>query len=297
MAIFPFINLKGGVAKTTNAIAVAEAFASRGRRVLVVDADHQCTASEILLGESRMLAAERDRRTLHDLLCEMFDVDFSVDQFAGFVHDHASNVREAQSNLCVLPSSVRLDELQTNFAKARRGYATVDEFDATLRRHDRMFQRWIQSHFDHVLIDCPPSLTTPVRFALRVCDGYIVPSIPDHLSVRGVLHLQARLAKRGTKCPALGTLWTLFRAQVERHRSIVGLVKKRTGRLGSVPAAFEAVIPNAAAIAHAVENEETHANFVSKYTRPFASLYLNLCQEIEARLRRLGHPLPGQLFA
>ncbi len=297
MAIFPFINLKGGVAKTTNAVAVAEAFASRGRRVLVIDADHQCTASELLLGESRLLRAERGQATLHDLSCDMLELDFSADQFDGFVHNHASNVTEAQSRLWVLPSSVRLDEFQTNLARARRGYATGEEFDAAWDRHRRLFQRWLKSHFDHVIIDCPPSLTHHVRFVLRLCDGYIVPSVPDHLSVRGVLRLQERLAKKGMKCPPLGTLWTLFRTQVERHRHIISLVHKRAGHLGGVPEAFEAVIPNAAAIASAVESVGPHASFVSKYSRPLARLYLGLCQEIEGRFRRLGHPAPGQLFA
>lgn len=297
MAIFPFINLKGGVAKTTNAVAVAEAFASRGRRVLVIDADHQCTASELLLGESRMLEAERGQTTLHDLFRDMFEVDFSADQFDGFVLNHASNVKEAQSRLYILPSSVRLDEFQTNLARARRGYATGEEFNAAWRRHNRLFQRWLKDHFDHVIIDCPPSLTPHVRFVLQLCDGYIIPSIPDHLSVRGVLRLQERLAKKGMKCPPLGTLWTLFRAQVERHRNIISLVDRRAGRLGGVPVAFKAVIPNAAAIAGAVENGGPHASFVAKYTRPFARLYLELCGEIEARFRGLGHAVPGHLFA
>lgn len=46
MAVILFPNLKGGVAKTTNAVAVAECLASQGKRTLVIDADHQCTASE-----------------------------------------------------------------------------------------------------------------------------------------------------------------------------------------------------------------------------------------------------------
>jgi chromosome partitioning protein len=56
MPIIPVLNLKGGVAKTVTTVALAECFASHGHRVLLVDADHQCMAGELALGESRLLA-------------------------------------------------------------------------------------------------------------------------------------------------------------------------------------------------------------------------------------------------
>jgi chromosome partitioning protein len=43
------------VAKTTCAVAIAECRASLGHRTLVIDADHQCMASELLPGEDRLL--------------------------------------------------------------------------------------------------------------------------------------------------------------------------------------------------------------------------------------------------
>jgi chromosome partitioning protein len=73
VSILLFINLKGGVAKTTNAVAVAECLAEAGHRVLLIDADHQCMAGELLLGESRMLNCERRHHTLHDLLASMLE--------------------------------------------------------------------------------------------------------------------------------------------------------------------------------------------------------------------------------
>ena len=41
MPIVLLVNLKGGVAKTTNAVAIAECLASEGHRTLLIDADHQ----------------------------------------------------------------------------------------------------------------------------------------------------------------------------------------------------------------------------------------------------------------
>jgi len=62
------LNLKGGVAKTTNTVAIAECLADQGKKVLVIDADHQCTASELLLGEDLLGRCEH-RGSRGDVAC------------------------------------------------------------------------------------------------------------------------------------------------------------------------------------------------------------------------------------
>ncbi len=76
MPVLMFINLKGGVAKTTNAVAVSEFLAEAGHRVLLIDADHQCAASELLLGESCLERCDFTRSTLHDLFNELLIFEF-----------------------------------------------------------------------------------------------------------------------------------------------------------------------------------------------------------------------------
>src|SRR6185312_10447944 len=52
--VISLINLKGGVAKTTTTVALAETLAARfGKRVLVIDLDPQTNATTMLIGESR----------------------------------------------------------------------------------------------------------------------------------------------------------------------------------------------------------------------------------------------------
>ena len=49
MKTVSFINIKGGVAKTTSAIAVAQILATDyGKRVLIVDADQQANTTQTL---------------------------------------------------------------------------------------------------------------------------------------------------------------------------------------------------------------------------------------------------------
>lgn len=76
MSVLMFMNLKGGVAKTTNAVAIAEFLADAGNKVLVIDADHQCAAGELLLGEDRFERCDGRHETLHDLLSAIVKEDY-----------------------------------------------------------------------------------------------------------------------------------------------------------------------------------------------------------------------------
>lgn len=290
MPILLFLNLKGGVAKTTNAVAVAECLASLGKRTLVIDADHQCAASELLLGERRLLVAERRERTLHDLLKAMLDDEFDHQQVASFVVPGGSDIEAVRPKLDVLPCSVRIDDFQTNIAKGKRGFNTAEEFQRMWGKRRTQLGAWLKQHYDYTIVDCPPSIPVQVRFLLRIADAYITPSIPDRISMRGALCLQERLRKLRPVPPALGLLWTLYREQNARHRDLVALVRQRPRKLRSLPEAFETVVPNATDIVRALEGETTPASFSAKYTPRFARLYGELVQEIMLRTHKLERP-------
>ena len=283
MAILLFVNLKGGVAKTTNAVAVAECLATSGLRTLVIDADHQCMAGELLLGESRLLKCERRRMTLHDLLASMLDDEFQGEQVGDFVIDGASNINSGIPNLSVLPCSIRIDDFTTNMAKAKRGYASQEEFQALFRRRRRAIRNWLTNNYDFTIIDCPPSLALQVKLFLTIADSYILPSVPDRLSVRGSMWLRDRIRRHGGKIEGLGTLWSLYRKQNTMHRKFIEHAAKGVEPFDVLPRPFQTVIPNAAAIAESTEPGQTPHSFKAKYTTPFAKLYHELCNEIVQR--------------
>lgn len=289
MAIVLMLNLKGGVAKTTNAVAISECLADIGHKVLVIDADHQCLASELLLGEDGVLRSERRKQTFHDLLAAMLDDEFEEERIPPFIIENASNIGEGYANLHIIPCSIRIDDFQTNMARARRGYNTMEEYHRELRRKRAMLQRFLRTAYDYVIVDCPPSLALQVRQVLGIGDAFIVPCIPDRLSIRGSAWLLERL-RRGnvTRIRPLGTLWSLYRQQASMHRYCVEEAGKENppAPFVELPRPFKTIIPNAARIADATDPDTHPASFAAKYSLPFARLFRDLCGEIETRLRK-----------
>jgi chromosome partitioning protein len=169
-------------------------------------------------------------------------------------------------------------------AKAKRGYHSNDEFLAMFRRRREKLRRWLNGNFEFTVVDCPPSVALQVKVFLSVGDSIIVPAIPDRLSVRGSLYLLDRIDKSGAKLAQLGTLWSLYRTEVELHRRTVKAAEERTEPWAKqLPRPFQTIIPNAAAIARATEPGQSPKSFTAKYTSPFAKLYRSLCEEILQR--------------
>jgi hypothetical protein len=150
-----------------------------------------------------------------------YDDEFEPAIFSKFVTSKASNIDGGLETLSVLPCSIRIDDIMTNVAKAKQGFKTNDEFQRLWGRRREQMKSWLNRNYDFVLIDCPPSLAPQVRFVLTIADSFIVPTVPDRLSVRGSKYLMSRLSTLGFKVKGLGTLWSLYREQNNMHKSIV----------------------------------------------------------------------------
>ncbi|WP_345324877.1 ParA family protein [Novipirellula rosea] len=288
MPILLMINLKGGVGKTASTVAIAETFAELGQRTLVIDADHQSMAGELLVGQTRMLQSERAKTTLHDMFLAMADVNFDIADLPKYAMANASSVLTASENLSVVPCSFRIDDFSSNVAKSRRlcrSYATERELQVYLTRQMKKVKRWLDASYDIVLVDCPPSVAMQVKMFMRIADGYIIPSVPDQLSVRGSENLVKRISSYGFKLAGLGTLWTLYREQVALHREMV------RDPFSGIPQPFQTIIPNATRLASAVDPRSIHnpsANCDAKYSKPFATRYRELVDELFGRCERNG---------
>ena len=244
-----FINLKGGVAKTTTAVATAQILSGVHRRkVLLIDLDPQTNATVLLVGEARWkklneagaTVAQLFRDAIDDPMNPRFDPQVAIQHRVGAVDEVRS--------VSLLPSSLDLIPIQDELATMPMG-----QFRA--RTPIDILYRAIRSEldkYDFILIDCPPSLGLITLNGLRFADGYVIPTIPDVLSTYGIPQIMNRVAEFGKEIAApiepLGILATKYQTQQVAHRNQLRILRQSS----DVPV-FETVISQGTELSSAAE--------------------------------------------
>lgn len=218
MHVLSVISLKGGVGKTTVALGLAGAAVERGIPTLVVDLDPQANAT---LG----LDPKVGDLTVADVLADPRKaVVQEAVRPAGWVADRAD------ATLDVLPGHPT--------SKAH------DEHDPALpqlRRLATALSR-VQSQYELVLIDCPPSLGRLTRGALVASRHALVVTEPGYFSVHGANRAFNAIHEERKVNPdlqPLGVVVNRFRERSPEHRFRLEELGKLFGPLVLTPPLHE----------------------------------------------------------
>ena len=149
------VNQKGGVGKTTVTLGLASAAWAAGHRVLVVDLDPQGASTWVLGLDPNDVALSSA-----EVLGKGALGDAVVTSSWG---DHVD----------VLPASIRLQAREHS-----SGREPAQKLRAALER--------LESHYEAVLIDCPPSLGNLTTNGLTAADHAIIVVEPAALGLRGI---------------------------------------------------------------------------------------------------------------
>ncbi|OIR08121.1 sporulation initiation inhibitor protein Soj [mine drainage metagenome] len=232
--VISFVNMKGGVGKTTAAVNLAAYLArDHGKRVLLIDLDPQTNASLSLMSEQDWEKHAGEFGTMADI----FQLDGhrkgDEEHFkfkACIVHDVLTQI----PGLDLIPSHLKLTFLDLDLA-SRPG-------------RERILSRKLEKvldDYDLVLCDCPPNLQTATQNALFASDYYIVPMQPDFLSAIGLQLLVDRLAylqeELEFKVKCLGVLFSRVRRHVAFHQETMDRLLHEKG--SRKVRYFETIIP------------------------------------------------------
>ena len=169
MRTFAIVNRKGGVGKTTTAVNLAYVLATSCHlRVLLVDADGQANATQIMLGGAGYAGLGvllRGLAATYDELVVPTDVP----------------------GLDVMPASDDLWLLDLEAAGGDRGrcYRAVRDLRESLEEDDA---------YDVMVIDCPPNLGAACVASILASDAVIIPVLSDACSATGVGDLAEQIS-------------------------------------------------------------------------------------------------------
>lgn len=181
MAITAIISLKGGTGKTTTALNMGAGLALKGHRIMLVDLDPQASLTWALgfrKGENIPTLADAllSSESIHDVLW-----------------------KPKQENLFLLPSDLRLLDLQQDPAAMKRASRKLQESLRTIKRRN-----------SQVLIDCPPGLTGLSLLALQAADHLLVPTLAAPLATEALRlllqHLEEMRAQKSIDARLAGIL-------------------------------------------------------------------------------------------
>ena len=224
--IISFINMKGGVGKTTLSIGVADYLSSIGHSILLIDADPQFNATQALLDSYKNKKAAIESSEDYDFYNdEILSVNKTV--FRLFMPQTNVNKSFETPSASELITSLKenLDilcgDLNLVLVNSSNNHAFIN------RIRNFIDYNGLRTQYDYIIIDCPPTLTIYTDSALMASDYYLIPNKIDRYSIVGIDSLQRavnnliREERINLKC--IGLVYTMVNSNMPAKQEKIRL--------------------------------------------------------------------------
>jgi chromosome partitioning protein len=238
-------NLKGGVGKTTNVMALAEYLAGDtmyGKRILAIDLDPQSNLTSAMMSEEVWDWQYNQKGLTLPFLLKNADYFLEKGNSEKFiVKEEVSNVRNKNSFNCLhlIPSSPRLFEVQEYLPA-----------NAVAILHNIITP--LLDKYDYILIDCPPSINNVIKSAFYASDFCLIPCVPSRMSIHGLELLLEQIAQfkkdYDHKLSPIGTLISRYNGTVSQTHNLNFIIVNPF-----FPPTFATKIPERARIAEGLD--------------------------------------------
>lgn len=185
------INFKGGVGKTTLALNFAGALSYfHNKKVLLVDVDHQSSLSLVMLKADDWKKRDEDGNTINAIFEHFINSEKKIPGKEIIVKEPCGS---SYKNLDLVPATLRLDETELDLTSTSMGDPIESEWKKRSLICDWIQKNNIDNEYDYIIFDCPPATKIVTQNAIAASQGYIIPTIPDSVSTRGIPHLISRV--------------------------------------------------------------------------------------------------------
>ena len=191
MKVFATYNIKGGVGKTATAVNLAYLSALGGARTLVWDLDPQGAATfyfrikpKVKGGSKKLIRGKRN-----------IDLTIRGTDFQG---------------LDLLPADFSYRHMDIDLERSQRPNGQLARLLMPLALQ-----------YDHLFLDCPPSISMVSEGVFVAADVLLVPTIPTTLSMRTLKQLESHLGARAPRRPQILPFFCMVDGRKALHRQVV----------------------------------------------------------------------------
>jgi len=188
---------KGGVAKSSTAVAIAHGLAMRGKKVLLVDTDDQ--------GQDAFLLGVKPEHGLANVLSEEVDAEKAL--------------HEARKNLWILAGGTALAGVKRVIG--RQDFGAEHTLSKALSK--------LEGKFDYVIVDTSPSWDSLTINALFYCTEVLTPVSLEALTLNSLVEFSERLKLVQAHNKSLKHAYlipTFFDRRVKKSEEILKQLKK-----------------------------------------------------------------------
>lgn len=246
-------NQKGGVAKTTTAVNLADGLVKKGKRTLLIDLDSQANATENFPVE----VSDLHTNGIYEVLTQqkrMHEV-----------------IRTVPSGLDLVTSHIKLAKLEPTLASALDAY--------------KLKESMIGLNYDYVIFDCPPSLGALTQNALLAAQYVVVPVKPSYYGLGAVEDFietfEQTKRRLNQDLEVLGILVTIYDGRTKLARDVMEELKGRYGEL-----LFSTIIQNNVRLDEATSAQQSIFDYDPKSSgaENYASFVEEVMTRVEARI-------------